>query len=412
MRAELMSTVDELNEIAALTGRMASLSLQIDRFDEEKQEEEQQIISACADRLSEYQEQKEEVLKKAVPKKSKLLETVMPGAHEPSTIKNPFHDLIYGTLVWAALILCALVWVILCITESSNYLLIFGSIFGGILSIILLLKGAASKLSGLIQWMDEDDAWQSARNTWIQQIEQIDAKADGERLDAEWAAYENAFFAFVKDCNRQYDKEIEFVLSEKEKLAKRSLKKLEEIDAALAKTNEALASKTVLHPSFHYLASEIASMLVLGRADNMTDAINLAVMEDNQRKEAAERRAAEDRRAAMQAAEARRHNEAMEREAREAAIAERQHQERMAREAHAQTVAAEHAAAEAARQARAAENAARQEKWRAEQQARDARREEHRAHTAAMHRCSSCVNSAKCSASVKNNPNCAAYRPR
>ena len=403
--------ISELYDIALLKRREAQVGSKLDVIEGEKEAAEKAAITAASDKLSAYQKKREKKLA-PLPTRPGAVDTVCPVPPQKPNVKNPFLNIILGVASELLAVLGLVLWVIAIITGSENYGFVFFSIFLMLGGIAFWFVKGRRYIDGIIEWHDNKQTFEKNRTAWIKRMEENGSESKDAAWIGEWKAYEQSFGAFVADCNGFYRETLDEVISGKAEIAKQALAKLEAVEAELNEITEALAQKTVIHSDLHPLAGEIARMLEMGRADSLKEAINLALTEQEAREQEAARRAAEERRAEMLAEEERRHNEAMEQEAREAAIAERQYQERMAREARAQTAAAERQAAAAAREARAAENAARDAKWRAEQQARDARREEHRAHTAAMHRCSSCVNSAKCSGSVKNNPNCAAYKPR
>ncbi len=403
--------ISELYDIALLKRREAQVGARIDDIEAESEAKKKATVSMAADKLGEYQKKREKKLA-PLPTRPAVVGTVCPEPPQRPDVKNPFLNMILGVTSEFLAILGAALWVIAVITGTENYGFVFFSIFlmlGGIA--FWFLKGR-HYIDEIIRWYDSRQIFEKNRSAWIGRMESGGSEGDDAALLEEWRTYEERFGAFVADCNGFYRETLNGVMEEQAEIDRRALEQLEAVKTELDEIEGTLVKKTVIHFDLYPLAGEIARMLEMGRADSLKEAINLALSEQEAREQEAARRAAEERRAEMMAEEERRHNEAMEQKACEAAIAERQYQERMAREARAQTAAAERQAAAAAREARAAENAARDAKWRAEQQARDARREEHRAHTAAMHRCSSCVNSAKCSGSVKNNPNCASYRPR
>ena len=172
--------------------------------------------------------------------------------------------------------------------------------------------------------------------------------------------------------------------------------------------SDEINSIDVLHPSYHHLVTNIIANLKSGRADDLKEALNLAIDEERQEQEAAARREAEARRQA----EEERRTEIMRRQAEE----ERRHNEQMERQQAEQ-------AREAARQQQAAarqqQEAARQQAWDAKVAADKARSEqraaENRSRGIGVSKCATCANSSRCPSHVKNSGaglTCGGYRPR
>ncbi len=407
--------IGELREIARLVDTDRALAIEIETVDIEREAEHTAFLKQVKNRLVAHQKKGEKSFKALAPKPSKILKTALPAVPQKPQVKNPFASIVAGVISEFLMFIGFALWLIMVITDSENYGLVFFSIFLMLGSIVFWLWKGRGMIGDIMEWLEQKERWTTGRKQWINAMEADYSTEAQEKFWDQWQAYDISFSAFVKDCNAVYMVALNELLEDERAGRERAFAKLEALKHESDKVAAELASKTVISPALYHLAKSIAGNLEIGRADTLKDAINLALDDERRDAEEAARRAEAARQAEIRAAqveEARRHNEAQEQAAREAAYMERRHREEMERAARAQTAAAERQAAAAAQQARAAENAARDAKRRAEQQARDARREEHRAHNEAMHRCSSCVNSAKCSGHAKGNPSCAAYRPR
>ncbi len=163
--------------------------------------------------------------------------------------------------------------------------------------------------------------------------------------------------------------------------------------AIYAVNSDQINSSEVLPVDYHHLVKPIISILKSGRADTYKEALNLAIDEERQEREAAARREAEARRQA----EEERRTEIMRRQAEE----ERRHNEQMERQQAEQ-------AREAARQQQAAQ---RQQA----EQAREAARQQSRQESIGRSKCHSCANYSHCPSHVKKSGaglTCGGYRPR
>lgn len=206
---------------------------------------------------------------------------------------------------------------------------------------------------------------------------------------------------FTRDCDAYYEKQKEEKIREEEELhqkfsedRRKLAEKEKELKKQLEAVEEQLNAVTIIHPDMTDMASDIARILEMGRADTLKEAINLALEDDRkateemnrqaeaQRQEAIlEQQAQQTRRHQMEMEEAERaHNKAMEEETRRNNAA-------MEREARAHNEAMQRAAQESNRIAR-------------EQGRASARQNEFTASDG--HRCQKCKNRFGCSRNIHN----------
>ncbi len=165
---------------------------------------------------------------------------------------------------------------------------------------------------------------------------------------------------------------------------------------------EKINSYDFVPSEYLHLVGPILSLLKSGRADDYKEALNMAIAEERDEEERAQRAEEERRRTQLmerQAEEERRHNMKIEAQQEAANRAQAEHNRAMedAERKRAQTEASN---------ARLAREQAERDKKNAEYKERSAASQQR---AAAYERCKRCINYGKCGVPV---PNCAAFRPR
>ena len=265
----------------------------------------------------------------------------------------------------------------LCITFNApiglTWILFF--ILAGVIALLVISRGGKD--------IKEDISITEKGDAWKQRAYSIDYSASRQRFLAECFKFDAAYNDAVSQYMAYKTEEEAKRKNEKTRLDILCRNTVEAAKNHIEQIDRIISSQTVLIPEYAYLAEDISLALRSKRVDNMRDALNLAIREDERRKEAEARQRALERQiedeqeaqmemqriAQQQAEEEARHNAAMER-AQEQARWEAEQSRR--------------AAAEDARRAQqAAEDAARQEKWAAQAEARRAETRSRNAYYAA-----------------------------
>lgn len=269
------------------------------------------------------------------------------------------------------------------------------------------------------EWEKEYPEWEKKCSDWNKAVDQAVSCEQDEKFYAQCMTYENAFIAFTKDCDAFYEtqkekkirKEEELhqkcieerkkCIEERKALAKKKETEREELKKQLEAVEEQLNAVTIIHPDMTYMASDIARILEMGRADTLKEAINLAIEDERKATEEMNRQAEAQRQEAIleqQAQEARRHQMEMEEaeRAHNKAMEEetRRNNAAMEREARAHNEAMHRAAQESNRIAEDRDRHAR------EQSRASARQNEFTASDG--HRCQKCKNRFGCSRDIHN----------
>lgn len=217
-----------------------------------------------------------------------------------------------------------------------------------------------------------------------------------DKADSDKASYEASVVAFKKSLENYAQEKAKFINSAKEygveyrkyflrvkDIMARCEKTFYDTKEEIAETLEEIDRVGVVSSEYVHFIPTMISMLQSSRADNLKEALNLAIEEDRAERQAEAVRMEEERRTAImeqQAAEARRHNEQMEREA--------QMQAKIMKEQ------ADAADRRARQQAYDNKRAQEKEQWAANQQ---------------RHRCHKCANYPKCHSYIVN---CGAFRAK
>ena len=183
------------------------------------------------------------------------------------------------------------------------------------------------------EWEKKYSEWEKKCSDWNKAVNQAVSCEQDEKFYAQCMAYENAFIAFTKDCDAFYETQKEKKIRKEEELHQKCIeerkalakkketereelkKQLEAVEEQLEAVEEQLNAVTIIHPDMTYMASDIARILEMGRADTLKEAINLAIEDDRKATEEMNRQAEAQRQEAIleqQAQEARRHQMEME----------------------------------------------------------------------------------------------------
>lgn len=188
---------------------------------------------------------------------------------------------------------------------------------------------------------------------------------------------EDPILAKIKEIEEKTEAEYKALVEEEKKISDKHKGEREDLEAIMQELTDEQNKITVIAPALRHLSGAILRNLNLGRADNLKEAINIAL---------------EDERIAEE--ESRRDFEAREREKRE--IAYEQEMKEMQREHN-----------------REMERQAQEQTRQAEAQARKQAEAERQARSASIQKCARCLNHGKCSISVQRNSlTCSAYKPR
>lgn len=396
----LNEIISELNRIGSLYDQHQSLLLSMDNISVEKKAEDDEWSAEIVVGLNEFREKQDKKFEAEKPRIASDCLILPPEPPKAPSSSNPAKDILVGVISGLLALVSFAFWIIMVIANPENdaFGLIMLSVFMMLGSVGHWFLSGSGKVTTFMEWQKEQNAWKEKQAEWEAKFNQSATKEESERFLNEFKKYDDCFLKLVDTCSEKYSKELERYGAGLEEIRQKYLNKLEEIRSEILKVEEQLDGVTLIHSNLFSNANRISSMLSLGRADSLKEAINLALDEERKDMEEAARREEARKQESIleqQAFDNRLHNEAMQRVAEDEARATREHNRAMERAAQAQAQAAQAQAREAARQSEIAQR-----------QARDAQR-------AASARCASCVNSTKCTFKAKQNAgSCGAYRPR
>ena len=404
-----MSNEMNTNEIISELDRITSLFEQAqavrDAVDDITDDEENAVVSKHFDILEEFkaeQNKKFSVKKPVVAADCLMLPP--PPLTQPNFTKASLIGAISGLAALGALVLVILSNII----YIGGFLTALAPLVFIALTIYWFVKGSGD-VSEVLDWQKKEQEYVVEKKQWENAFNKGATKENNERFLNEFKEYDSAFNKLVEEWLKRLEEELELIDREMTEIHEKNLDKLNKLQEEFSKITEELNKVTLIHSDLFGNAYRISSMLKLGRADTLKEAINMALEEERKDMEEAERRNEARQQEAIlerQAEDNRMHNEAMEREAREQNFAMRAHNEAMERAARAQAQAMQAQAAAAEAQTRQAQSQARAQADAATRQAKSIQE-------ASRARCLSCVNSSKCSISVKmNSISCGGYRPR
>ena len=384
-------------EIIAELDRIDSLCIQAkeveDALDAINIDAEENIIASRY--LESLKEIKEEQNKKFTVKKPIVASEclVMPPS-QPNLNNSVFLGAISGMVALGCLVLVILLRLFPIKIEFLSTLAVMALFIS---AIYWFVKGS-NDVSMFFDWQKKHEDWETAFNKTA-------TKDNHDRFLNEFKEYDAAFNSLTEEWLKRRDEEYETCMATVKRIREDNVEELKQLQEKISKVNAEFDKVTLIHSDLFGKAYRISSMLKLGRADNLKEAINMSVEEERKDMEEAARREEarmQEELLTQQVRDNREHNAAMEREAMEQRSAIRAHNEAMERAAMAQAQAMQAQAAAAQTQARQAEAQARAQK--------NAAREQERMSYA---RCLSCANCTKCSSAAKKNSiSCGGYRPR
>ena len=234
---------------------------------------------------------------------------------------------------------------------------------------ILRLKFPFRKLKDFYRWNLDHSSYSDSLNRYYNKSRK--------ELHDFLSKSEESVLAKIKEFEKKIDEEYKALENEKSKISDKHKSEREELEAIMQELTDEQNKITVIAPDLRHLSGAILRNLNLGRADNLKEAINIAL---------------EDERIAEE--ESRRDFEAREREKRE-----------MAYEYEMQKMQREHN--------REMERQAQEQTRQAQEQSRKQAEAERQARSASIQKCARCLNRGKCSISVQRNSlTCSAYKPR
>lgn len=398
----ILSVIEELDRISNLHLRKCELDSELEHITSDCEQEKTDETDKILHDLKQYQSELTKKMEASVP--------MLPTLGKTSAPKRPIKETLQKGLLGAVAGLGAYIffalWIILVIVnpdESSGVYAISFLLPVLLIASIVLWVLNQSKVEAYIEW-------KTKQTEWDQQIDEHIKEDEKARFLKECSEFDGCFLALVEKCDERFnDAELKHQAMMDE-ITQKYLKKLDVIHSEFNEIFDQLAEVTLIHIDHFEHAWRISSMLKTGRADSLTEAINLAIDEDRKEKEEATRQEEARRQEAIleqQAYDNRMHNEAMQRTAERQARAT----EAQARAAEAQARATEAQAREAAKQTQMAEQKARNDAMNAKREERERRQAEHNAKTAAMQRCYKCANYQSCGAS-RGNPNCGSFRAK
>lgn len=393
-------TILELDKVSSMYNRYLELNEALNNLDNEKNEEEDNLLKETTDKLISFKEEQDKKFDAKRPSANLECLKMPPKPPVHPDASNPVRDILIGALSVFLMIFSVAFWLILIIINPGNeatglvvfsVLLMLSSIgFWAVKGNIMLLE--------FIEWAEENEKWKIEQNEWEKNFNNHATKQEMQRFLTEFKKYDACFLHLVDICTKKYDEENKLYLDNCLIISKKYIDKIDQIADEMRDISKQFENITIIHSDLFHNAWRISSMLKTGRAETLKEAINLAIDEERKDNEEAARRAEayeQKKILEQQAYDNYMHNEEMARVAAEEARAMKAHNEAMEKNAKVQAEAAMAQAKEAARQTELAQK-----------QAREAQR-------AASARCASCVNHLKCSYDVKQNAgSCGAYRPR
>lgn len=397
MNNEMESTIKELHRVGDIFHRKSELQYSLYELadsknvkNREEENETESLNATFAHKMECYQYG----LARNLPPRPQIGAAVEDPIPQ-DTPKDPMFSALVGVVFHASIAL----WLISIVLHTKSLEYFFQSVM--LISGVWWFIRARNDITEYSEWKKKCAAWNVAANRFV---------SDGQdkKFYPQCMVYEDAFIAFAKDCDAYCEEQKEKKIRDEEALhqkfseeRKELTEKEKELKKQLETVEEQLKAVTIIHPDMTDMASDIARILEMGRADTLKEAINLAIEDDRKATEEMNRQAEAQRQEAIleqQAQEARRHqmemeeaerahNKAMEEETRRSNAA-------MEREARAHNEAMHRAAQESNRIAEDRNRHAR------EQSRASARQNEFTASDG--HRCQKCKNRFGCRRDIHN----------
>ena len=395
--------IAELERTQSLLDKLGEINRKSQALVEERNEGDGVATEAFVKEMKRFQKAKQKIVQEKLPHVAKTdFSFPCERPKNPEDVGDPAKDIMKGVVSSVLAVAGLAFWLILLITGSKAWGVIFLSVacvLGfGIYSLVAMIP-----VRNILAWEQLCGEWEEQKSLWEKKMDDV-ARRNEKNLES-FRDFDVLYLNMVKECDAFYVESTNNLIEEREKARQEILKRfdvLKEQGDALVKE---LDGVTVIHADLFEHAGFIATLLKTGRADTLKEAINLALEEVRKDEEERQRREEARARAEIleeQATENRLYNEAMQRAAEDQARAMKEHHAEMERAAREQAKAAELQA-----QAAAAANKLAQDQARAAQvRARSAEYE-------AREKCRGCVNSTKCSfAARQNSLSCGAYKPR
>lgn len=408
--------INELDKITRLRVEIPYLEEKIDNSAREEATEVAEVLISAEENLEQYQADQGKKLADFVPKFSTEDLPGHPNPGDPPNCETDHELLTTGFSKTFSLLLALPItvfwWVFMFaihrIVNVPDGLTSFLSLIALALipaTFFILKKFPFKEVCKYAEWYNHVLQLPHFIKRYEDRFEKFYSQSEYEKVYRAFPLYEEKVLSIAEACKKKHDEELAEAIRQVENIEK---KYNEYRDDLITKQNallQQLSDVTVIHTSLFDESSRISSILKMGRADSLKEAINLALDDKKKEEEAEENRlhnlrmeqAAEDEARAM-----REHNAAMEQAARE-------HNAAMERAAREQAAAAQAQASAMKAQASAMQAQARE----AERQTQMAKKQASDAQYAASERCRGCANLGRCgSAYGKAAVGCAAYRPR
>lgn len=390
MNKEMESTIKELHRVGDIFQRKTELQdslcelANLKNAKSREEENEKEMIGAILwNDLESYQNR----LAKSLPPRPQIGAAVEYPIPQDAP-KDPTLSALVGVVFHASIAL----WLISIVLHTNSLMHFFQSVM--LISGVWWFIKARNDITAYSERKKKCSDWNETVNHFV---------SDGQdkKFYPQCMTYENAFIAFTKDCDAYYEKQREKNIRDDEELhqkffedRRKLAEKEKELKKQLEAVEEQLNAVTIIHPDMTDMASDIARILEMGRADTLKEAINLAIEDDRKATEEINRQAEAQRQEAIleqQAQEARRHQMEMEE-------AERAHNKAMEEETRRNNAAMER---EARAHNEAMQRAAQESNRIAREQSRaSARQNEFTASDG--HRCQKCKNRFGCSRNIHN----------
>lgn len=390
----LEEMIFELNDIDRLYEQKNTLHREIKHIDSEKEQEEESLGKDVIATLHEFREKEDLKFDVKKPCIAAACLVTPPAPPKKPKTTDPAKDLALGVLSGLLVFVCVAFWLITVLIPPLGDLLGMLNVLVSIAmigAIVYWFAVGSHKVTMFVDWQNATKEWKEKQAEWERKFNTDATEEENARFLSEFKAYDAGFLKLVDVCSKKYDTELQRYKDGLEEIKEKYQKKADSLSNKLSDVEKELDEVTFIDHDLFHVAWRMASILKTGRADNLKEAINLALDDERKDNEEAARQAEARQQEAIleqQAYDNRMHNEAMQRAAEAEARAVREHNEAMERAARAQ-----------AREA--------------EKQTQMAQRQAREAATAAAARCRWCANAAKCPSVVKNNAaTCSAYRPR
>lgn len=334
MKKEMESTIKELHRVSDLLTQKNDIQNSMYRLDQSQcakspneASKKQTLEARFAIDLGHYQNRRAENLPPR-PQIGAPVENPIPQHDAPQDApKDTKFSALVGVVFYASIAL----WLISFVLHIKFLEHVFQSVM--LISGVWWFIRARNDITAYSEWEKKYSEWEKKYSEWEKKcsdwnkaVNQAASCEQDEKFYAQCMAYENAFIAFTKDCDAFYEtqkekkirKEEELhqkCIEERKALAKKKETEREELKKQLEAVEEQLNAVTIIHPDMTDMASDIARILEMGRADTLKEAINLAIEDDRKATEEMNRQAEAQRQEAIleqQAQEARRHQMEME----------------------------------------------------------------------------------------------------